>query len=340
MVGRVFISYRRDDSAGGAGRVHDRLEREFGSGLLFMDVDLIPLGVNFTKVLRDEVAKCEVLLAVIGPNWLNASDEEGHRRLDSPNDFVRIEISTALQRNIPVIPILLDGATIPKANQLPKDLRELGVRNGLEVRHASFHSDMEKLIRGLKSPLGRINVSAAVPLPSEGHEAEASRKAEEEHKRKRAEASTEAERRTREERSRRDEEAAGRVEDEGRQGKVAAEAFASEAEKLPAPPLDREGAYRPAESNNPAGLRSFPPAFPKNFGASQVRTGLRALQPQSWWPLPRSVMATSGALAVVIIAVLYWVENTPPVSPQQVWGSHLRPPKSRHQWCRPPSRPH
>jgi formylglycine-generating enzyme required for sulfatase activity len=149
MPSKVFISYRRDDSAGHAGRVHDRLEREFGPDLLFMDVDAIPLGVNFIKVLREEVAKCDVLLALIGPNWLN-------RRLDNPSDFLRIEIATALQRDIPVIPILLDGARMPKAAQLPKDLEELAVRNGLDIRHASFRSDMDRLIRGLKAPSGQV----------------------------------------------------------------------------------------------------------------------------------------------------------------------------------------
>ena len=150
MAAKVFISYRRGDSAGYAGRVRDRLERDLGRDLLFMDVDAIPLGTNFSKVLHEEVAKCGVLLAVIGPNWPDARDEHGNRRLDDPNDFVRIEISAALQRNIPVIPILLDGATIPKANQLPEDLKELASRNGMDIRHASFHDDMNRLIRGLK----------------------------------------------------------------------------------------------------------------------------------------------------------------------------------------------
>jgi TIR domain len=123
MPSKVFISYRRDDTAHAAGRVRDRLERDFGADLLFMDVDAIPLGRDFTKVLRDEVTKCDVLLALIGPNWLNVRDEEGNRRLDNPADVLRIEIGTALQRDIPVIPILLDGARIPKADQLPQDLR-------------------------------------------------------------------------------------------------------------------------------------------------------------------------------------------------------------------------
>jgi TIR domain len=90
MATKVFISYRRDDSAGHAGRVHDRLEREFGRDLLFMDVDAVPLGDNFVTVLSEEVAKCDVLLAVIGPNWLNARDEDGSRRLDNPHDFRRV----------------------------------------------------------------------------------------------------------------------------------------------------------------------------------------------------------------------------------------------------------
>jgi hypothetical protein len=100
--------------------------------------------------LDEEVAKCGVLLAVIGPSWLDARDEHGNRRLDDPNDFVRIEIAAALQRTIPVIPILLDGARIPKATQLPDDLKELALRNGTEIRHASFQDDMNRLIRGLK----------------------------------------------------------------------------------------------------------------------------------------------------------------------------------------------
>jgi hypothetical protein len=103
MAAKIFISYRRDDSAGHAGRVHDRLEREFGRDLLFMDVDAIPFGVNFVKVLEEEVAKCDELLAIIGPGWLDARDEDGNRRLENPHDYIRIEIAAALKRDIPVI---------------------------------------------------------------------------------------------------------------------------------------------------------------------------------------------------------------------------------------------
>jgi TIR domain len=157
MATKIFLSYRRDDSAGYSGRVQDRLTQEFGRDLLSMDVDTIPLGANFAMVVHNEVAKCEILLAVIGPHWLDARGDAGNRRLDDPHDFVRVEIGAALQRNIPVIPILLDGAKVPKADQLPKDLEQLSVRNGLDVRHASFHSDIDKLVRSLKGQLIRIS---------------------------------------------------------------------------------------------------------------------------------------------------------------------------------------
>jgi hypothetical protein len=151
MTSKVFISYRRDDSAGSAGRLHDQLAAEFGREQIAMDVDSFPLGINFVTALREEVGKCDVLLAVIGPNWLNARDEAGSRRLDNLNDFVRTEIATALQRDIPVIPILLDGVKPPQPHQLPPDIQELSLRNALHVRHTSFSSDVGKLVRALKA---------------------------------------------------------------------------------------------------------------------------------------------------------------------------------------------
>src|SRR5262249_36305011 len=190
MATKVFISYRRDESAGHAGRVHDRLEREFGRDLLFMDVDAVPLGVNFVKVLSEEVAKCDVLLAVIGPNWLNARDEDGNRRLDNPHDFVRIEIGAALQRTIPVIPILLDGAKVPKPSQLPKELEELSLRNGLDVRHVSFHNDIDKLVRSLKGQLAEADARRRDEDERRGQEklqVEARQRAEQERRRQEAE---------------------------------------------------------------------------------------------------------------------------------------------------------
>jgi formylglycine-generating enzyme required for sulfatase activity len=169
MSPRVFISYRRDDSAYAARGVHDRLEREFCRESLFMDVDAIALGVDFVGVLVTEVAKCDVLLAIIGPDWLDARDEEGHRRLENENDFVRIEIAAALKRDIPVIPILLEGTRLPKVEQLPGNLEGLARRNGMDVRHASFHNDLDRLVLALRrlSPAPRAPTAAPPVCPSE-----------------------------------------------------------------------------------------------------------------------------------------------------------------------------
>jgi hypothetical protein len=147
---KIFLSYRREDSAAAAGRLSDRLALELGNKSVFMDVDGIPLGVDFVKRLQLEVASCDTILAVIGPRWLDIVDEDGNRRLDNPNDFVRVEIAAALQRDIPVIPILLDGTTIPRRDRLPDDLKNLSNRNGLHVRHGSFHADVGRLVRELK----------------------------------------------------------------------------------------------------------------------------------------------------------------------------------------------
>jgi hypothetical protein len=120
-----------------------------------MDVDAIPLGANFVKVLTDEVAKCDILLAIIGPNWMTSADYDGTRRLDNEHDFVRIEIAAALARNIPVVPILLEDTRIPNSAYLPDDIKELTLRNGIGIRHTSFHDDMNKLIRGLRQQISK-----------------------------------------------------------------------------------------------------------------------------------------------------------------------------------------
>jgi formylglycine-generating enzyme required for sulfatase activity len=168
MSTKVFISYRREDSGFAARGVHDRLEREFGRDSLFMDVDAIPLGMDFVEVLSTEVAKCDVLLAIIGSNWVEALDEEGNRRLDSEHDFVRIEIAAALRRNIPVIPIVLEGTRVPKAERLPDDLKALARRQGLDVSHASFRTDMDRLVHALRQMSSRSVGPAAARQEEQG----------------------------------------------------------------------------------------------------------------------------------------------------------------------------
>jgi hypothetical protein len=158
MGGTIFINYRRDDSPGTAGRLRDRLADAFGPGSLFMDVDNIPAGVDFVDHLNAHVAVCDVFLAIIGPNWLNALGETGGRRVDNPDDFVRIEIAAALARNIPVVPVTIDGARLPKADELPDPLKPLIRRHAVEVRNAQFHRDAEALIEQLHRTLGSDRV--------------------------------------------------------------------------------------------------------------------------------------------------------------------------------------
>jgi TIR domain len=153
MTGRIFINYRRDDSPGTAGRVRDRLADAFGPDDLFMDIDNIPAGVDFAGYLNSQVAMCDVFLAIIGPNWLKAKDENGHRRLDNPDDFVSIEIAAALARDVRVIPVTIDGARLPKANELPDPLKPLVRRQALELRNSHFHRDAQELTEKVRNAL-------------------------------------------------------------------------------------------------------------------------------------------------------------------------------------------
>jgi TIR domain-containing protein len=153
MAGKIFINYRREDSIGTAGRLHDRLTDTFGRDNLFMDVDNIPVGVNFEEYLKSQVAACDVVLSVIGPNWLNAKDETDQRRLDKPDDFVAIELAAALARDILVIPVLVDGTRMPKASELPVSLKPFALRNAIQVRNTNFGSDAEQLITKMREAL-------------------------------------------------------------------------------------------------------------------------------------------------------------------------------------------
>jgi hypothetical protein len=154
MADKIFINYRRDDSSGMAGRLHDRLAQTFGRDNLFMDVDQIPVGSDFVTHLNNQVAACDIMLVVIGPNWLTAKDEAGQRRLDQPDDFVAIEIAAALSRDIRVIPVLVEQARMPRPSELPEPLKPLARRQAVEVRHGYFGRDAETLIERMRSALG------------------------------------------------------------------------------------------------------------------------------------------------------------------------------------------
>ena len=138
MLGGVFISYRREDSGGFAGRIYDRLTNRLGRENVFFDVDAIPPGLDFVDVLSERVGKCDVLLAIIGKHWVSSADSQNGRRLDDPGDFVRIEIEAALKRNVPVIPVLVDGAAMPQAGDLPDSLKKLTRRQAIEISHSRF----------------------------------------------------------------------------------------------------------------------------------------------------------------------------------------------------------
>lgn len=146
----IFISYRREDAEGQAGRLFDDLVMDFGDDSVFMDVAGLEPGRDFRRAIDEQVASCGVLLAVIGKGWLDAKDESGRRRLDDPMDFVRLETASALKRDIPVIPVLVRGASMPRVEDLPEDLKELAFRNGVELTHARWDSDMQVLVKALR----------------------------------------------------------------------------------------------------------------------------------------------------------------------------------------------
>jgi len=145
----IFISYRREDTEGHAGRLFEDLCDRFGKEAVFMDVAGIEPGRDFRRAIEQQVASCGVLLAVIGKDWLTVTDAQGRCRLDDPYDFVRLETANALKRDIPVIPVLVHQSVMPQAEQLPDDLKDLAFRNSVELTHARWSSDVQLLIKAL-----------------------------------------------------------------------------------------------------------------------------------------------------------------------------------------------
>src|SRR5262245_12135265 len=153
MAGKIFISYRRGDDPGNTGRLFDHLQQSFQPEQLFMDVDSIAPGLDFVRVLEEQVDQCDVLLAMIGPRWLSAVDQEGSRRLDDPNDFVRIEIESALKQNKRVIPVLVGETRMPRLEDLPETIRPLARRNAARLTHERFRTDVHSLVKALQQAL-------------------------------------------------------------------------------------------------------------------------------------------------------------------------------------------
>jgi TIR domain len=164
--GGIFISYRREDTAGEAGRLYDHLSSHFGADRVFMDVDSIAIGTDFTKAIVEAVSGCGILLALIGRHWSAVTDVKGIRRIDYPQDFVRVEIETALQRGIRVVPVLVDGAGLPQAADLPSSLRPLAVRQALQLSHTGFRAEVTRLITAIEDVLRPEPArSAGAPAP-------------------------------------------------------------------------------------------------------------------------------------------------------------------------------
>jgi hypothetical protein len=145
-MSRIFISYRREDSIAYAGRLFDRLADRFGEKQIFMDIDTMKVGLDFVEQIEQAVQACDVLIAVIGQSWINIQDETGHRRLDNPEDWVRVEIQAALKRDIPVIPLLVGGAGMPKASDLPDPIAKLTRRHAMKMSDERFRADATRLI--------------------------------------------------------------------------------------------------------------------------------------------------------------------------------------------------
>ena len=146
----VFISYRRDDTAGYAGRLYDALTAHFGKEHVFIDIDSIGAGQNFADVIEQQIASCSVVIVLIGKGWLTSTDEHAARRLDNPHDFVRLEVASALRRKLPVIPVLVGGAKMPRPDDLPPPLAALAYLNAIEIFDSLFRDSVKHLVNALQ----------------------------------------------------------------------------------------------------------------------------------------------------------------------------------------------
>lgn len=167
--GGIFLSYRREEAGYAAGRLADRIAARFPDTRVFIDVDSIPPGADFVEAIRRAVAGCDVLLVLIGRRWTVLTDEQGRRRLDSPEDFVVLEVEEALERGVPVVPVLLDGAAPPRPDELPATLRPLSRRNAVRVDAESFRRDSDELLTSLGRLLpGGAGAAASPPGGTDG----------------------------------------------------------------------------------------------------------------------------------------------------------------------------
>lgn len=160
---RIFISYRRDDTAGYAGRLHDRLVQHYGKDNIFMDIDTIEPGQDFVEAVGEAVGSCNVLIALMGKQWLTVTDSQGRRRVDDPHDWIRLEVANALARNVRVIPALVRGMIMPGVADLPDDLAMLARRQAVELSDHRFHEDVDRLIQAIDKALDESDARPIAP---------------------------------------------------------------------------------------------------------------------------------------------------------------------------------
>lgn len=167
MPARIFICYRRSDTAPWAGRLHDRLAQVFGEDQVFFDVHGIEPGEDFPRILEERLAQCKVMLVVIGRHWLSLREQDGSRSIDDAKDYVRREIKAALGRNIRVVPVLVNSATLPGEHELPAEIRALCDRQAVELTHARFLVDAQTLIETLtRATLREADELGVLPAPT------------------------------------------------------------------------------------------------------------------------------------------------------------------------------
>ena len=145
----IFLCYRREDTQDAAGRLHDRLVIDYGRERVFMDIDSVPLGIDFVEHVTEQIGKCKAVIVMIGKQWRTIKDKKRRRRLDNDDDLVRAEIRAALQQKIPVIPVTVQNAAMPQAEDLPDDIRLLARRNGIDLSATRWTTDVERLIKEL-----------------------------------------------------------------------------------------------------------------------------------------------------------------------------------------------
>jgi hypothetical protein len=319
LPGKIFINYRRGDDPGHTGRLFDHLQDSFAAEQLFLDVDNIAPGLDFVRVLNERVAECDILLAVIGKSWIESRDAAGSRRLDDPDDFVRIEIASALDQGKRVIPVLVGDAIMPRPEELPEAIRPLARRNAFRLTHERFRSDTQRLIKALELGLDEIEtqqqaVQAEAKRQRREKEAEEQRRALEAEAARRAEKEAAARARATEEKL---------FASAKRAGTAAAidaflathstGAFTDEARVLKAALQSREGDFRRAmESNDATVLRSFLASYAKGSDADAVRLRLRQIEPRQG--MPRAAVLVAGVLVLASLAGLSWELTRPPAS--------------------------